>query len=240
MAAAADDGALPGRARSRQSGDRAHSRRHRLEERSCRGGQRPEAVPADTGVSKPAPSRLDGPGEGHGSLEAQEVPRPGGATARPPPPRGRRRRRSKRGRRLWRRHRRAFRRPRRRRRPSAVPPAGELPAPSESRKQPTRRSGGVLVSLPMPSRADELRERRIVRFQTFDNEEQSEAGRRPRRPALARGLPSSIAADAHERLTALLRETEAASAACCDATAAALSGDHRGWAGAMARANSSQ
>ena len=38
----------------------------------------------------------------------------------------------------------------------------------------------------------------------------------------------------------LLRETEAASAACCDATAAALSGDHRGWAGAMARANSSQ
>ena len=100
----------------------------------------------------------------------------------------------------------------------------------------------MLVSLQMPSRADELRERRIVRFQTFDNEEQSEAGpsAAPRARRSPRGLPSSIAADAHERLTALLRETEAASAACCDATAAALSGDHLGWAGAMARANSSQ
>ena len=54
-----------------------------------------------------------------------------------------------------------------------------------------------------------------------------------------RDAAKAVAADAHERLTALLRETEAASAACCDATAAALSGDHRGWAGAMARANSS-
>ena len=58
---------------------------------------------------------------------------------------------------------------------AAVPPPASCRR-RRNRGSATRRSGGVLVSLPMPSRADELRERRIVRFQTFDNEEQSEAG----------------------------------------------------------------
>ena len=162
-----------------------------------RGGRRPEAVPADTGVSKPAPSRLDGRGEGHG-VSKHKNRGPGGATAL--------RRRGVAASAALEARAAAlaaasarFPAPAAAAAAPAVTPAAELPAPSEARKRPTRRSRRARRPADAIA-ADELRERRIVRFQTFDNEEQSEAVGCAARPALA---ARSAVVDRGGRLTSV-------------------------------------